>query len=239
LVSADDSGAVKTLVRFPDALALSEFRLHDDLFVYGLPGETLLQFEGSGFTTEWRLDFLLAANPRGLGSLADVLLTIDMNAFYSESLAQGMMAMPAAPVSRAVALGASVWDPKGLTTLRGPGASAQMTFDPRRLMLPAQEKARTVSNLAIICVGTTQKPYTATLKASTAAKQVAFTIEKGIALSNTGPLKGSAAGLPLNALAGLSLDQPFVLTIDRSAVVADELSKLYDVILYLEYTATI
>jgi len=238
LVGAEDAGATKTLVRFPDALALSEFRLHDDLFVYGLPGETLLQFEGSGFTTEWRLDFLPSANPRGLASLADVLITFDTNALYSESLAEGTMSAAPAPVNRAVALAASVWDPKGLRTLRGPGASAQMTFDPSRLGLPAQEKARTLSNLAVICAGITTQSYTAKLTASAAAKQASFTIKDGVALSNAGPLLGSAAALPLNAVTGVSLDQPFVLAIDRSGAVADELAKLYDVVLYLEYTAT-
>jgi receptor-binding and translocation channel-forming TcA subunit of Tc toxin len=239
LVSSDDAGVLRMLVRFPDALALSEFRLRDDLFVYGLPGETLLQFEGSGFTTEWRLDFLPSANPRGLRSLADVLFTMDMNAFYSESLAAATAARPPAPGNRAVAFAASVWDPKGFKSLRGPGASAAMTFDPTRLALPAQEKARTLANLAVICVGSTSKNYTAKLKASKAGKQSSFTIEDGMALSNAEPLKGLAAALPLNSLVGVSLDQPFVLTIDKSAAVAAELSKLFDVVLYLEYTATI
>ena len=63
-VSADDLSE-QVLVRYPDALALSEFRLHDDLFVYGLPGETFLQFEGSGFETDWELELPVAANPKG------------------------------------------------------------------------------------------------------------------------------------------------------------------------------
>ena len=45
--------------------------------------------------------------------------------------------------------------------------------------------------------------------------------------------------MPLNALVGLSLDQPFVLTIHKTADAADELSKLSDVVLYLEYAATV
>jgi len=47
------------------------------------------------------------------------------------------------------------------------------------------------------------------------------------------------AAMPLNALVGLSLDQPFVLTIHKTAAAADELSKLSDVVLYLEYAATV
>ena len=33
------------------------FQSHDHLFVDGLPGETLLQFEGSGFETDRELEF--------------------------------------------------------------------------------------------------------------------------------------------------------------------------------------
>jgi len=114
-----------------------------------------------------------------------------------------------------------------------------MTFDPTRLSLPAREKARTLANLAVICVGSTEKTYTAKLKATKAGKQASFPIENGVALSNAGPLQGKAAALPLNALVGVSLDQAFELTIARPASVADELARLFDVVLYLEYTATI
>ena len=46
----------------------------------------------------------------------------------------------------------------------------------------------------------------------------------------------SAAPLTLNALVGLNVNQPFTLTFNRSGV-ADELAHLFDVVLYLEYTA--
>jgi hypothetical protein len=50
-------------------------------------------------------------------------------------------------------------------------------------------------------------------------------------------LQGTAAPLPLNALVGLKLDQPFVLEIDRTGVAA-ELKQLFDVVFYLEYIAS-
>ena len=48
--------------------------------MFGLPGESLMQFEGSGYETDWRLHFEMLANPKGLANLTDVLVTFDMNA---------------------------------------------------------------------------------------------------------------------------------------------------------------
>jgi hypothetical protein len=94
-----------------------------------------------------------------------------------------------------------------------------------------------VSNVAVIFVGKTEKVYDATLRAVKSAKTAAFTVDAGIASSNGGPLLGVNPPLPLNDLVGLNLGQAFVLEIDRAGV-ADELARLFDVVLYLEYTAT-
>jgi hypothetical protein len=215
-------------------LPLSEFRLHDDLFVYGLPGETLLQFEGSGFGTDWELELPLAANPHGLRSVADILISFDMNASYTS-------AQPPQPPSggtRAIMLAASAWDPHGLASLRSSGGTARITFDPRRVALPLEEKTRKLSNLAIIGVGTTMKTYDATLEAKYANKKASFSVEHGLALSNGGPLLGTAAPSPLNKLIGIDVSEPLVLEFDRTGV-ADELKRLLDVVVYLEYETTV
>jgi hypothetical protein len=198
-----------------------------------------MQFEGSGFSTDWELDFLPAANPQGLRSLADILLTLDMNASYSDSVTQTVAATPPSPTNRAIAAASSIWDPSGLKSLKGTAATAKMTFDLTRLALPAQEKNRTISNLAVLCVGNTQKNYAAKLSAPKSGKTASVIIEQGVALSNSGPLLGTAAPLPLNALVGLTLDQAFVLEINRTAATSSELSKLFDVVLYLDYSATV
>jgi hypothetical protein len=236
IVSTEDL-TNKVLVRYPDALALSEFRLHEDLFVYGLPGETLLQFEGSGFETDWEVDFPVEANPKGLRSMADVLMTFDSNAYYSDAVAAKQAAQPLADAPRSIMLAASNLDPKGLDTLKATSGAARITFDPTKLALPLQEIKRSVANLAIICVGNTTKKYDAKLTAGKSTKTAAFKIEDGIAMSNDGPLQGTAGPLPLNTLVGLNLNQPFVLEIDRTGVAA-ELKQLFDVVLYLEYTAS-
>jgi hypothetical protein len=96
---------------------------------------------------------------------------------------------------------------------------------------------REVTNIALVFVGSTQKTYAATLTATKAAKTAAFNVDAGIASSNGGALLGVNPPLPLNALIGVDLGQPFVLDINRAGV-ADELRLLYDVVLYVEYTAT-
>jgi hypothetical protein len=235
---SDEQLATRVLLRFPDALALSEFRLRDDLFTYGLPGETLMQFEGSGYETDWQLEFPVAANAKGLRPLADVLITFDMLAYHSEAAAAAQAAGAAPGVSRAVMLPASALDPKGLHSLVGAADPVRITFDPGKLQLPRQESGRQVTNLALVLVGRTTKPLTARLTAGKPAKTVAFQISDGIALSNAGPLQGTAAPLPLNGLAGKDVDQPFTLEIDRAGA-GDELKALYDVVLYLEYQAVL
>jgi hypothetical protein len=70
LVSREATRDLRTLARFPDALPLSEFRVRDDMFVYGPAGETLMQFEGSGIETECSLELPRLANQDGLRSLA-------------------------------------------------------------------------------------------------------------------------------------------------------------------------
>ena len=235
-VSAEDLSS-KVLIRYQDALALTEFRLHDDLFVYGLPGETLLQFEGSGVDTDWELELPVIANPRGFRSIADVLITFDSNAYYSDAVAAKQAALVPAAAPRSIMLAASTNDPKGLATLKAAAGNARITFDPSQLALPLQEVKREVTNIALVFVGSTQKTYAATLTATKAAKTAAFNVDAGIASSNGGALLGVNPPLPLNALIGVDLGQPFVLDINRAGV-ADELRLLYDVVLYVEYTAT-
>jgi hypothetical protein len=232
---SDEDLTTNVLTRFADALALSEFRLQDDLFVYGLPGETLLQFEGSGFETAWELQFPIAANPAGFSAVADVLITFDCNAYYSDSVAAKQAAQPP-QANRAILLAASNVDPLGLTSLKHPG-TAKILFDPAKIALPVQEKTREVTNLALICVGTTTKKYKAKLSATKSGATASFNFQDGLAFSNSGVLLGGAAALPLNALTGIDLNQPFSLEI-QTAGVSDELRQLFDVVLYLDYQSS-
>jgi hypothetical protein len=235
-VSREDGTAPKVLMRFADALPLSEFRLHQDLWVYGLPGETLLQFEGSGIETDWELEFPTAANAKGLRTLTDVLITCDMYASYSQALAAKAASAAPGPVARSIALAASMWDPKGLASLKAEVGPARIRFDLARLTLPSTEQNRVVANLALLAIGSTERVYAARLDAEASGVQAAFNMSRGIALSNAGALLGSAAPLPLSDIVSLPLDQAFVLELDRTGV-ADELRRLQDVVLWVEYVA--
>ena len=231
-VGAED-GSISPLVRFADALPLSEFRLRDDLFVYGLPGETLLQFEGSGFSTEWELELPLRANPQGLRPLADVLISFDMNASWSGT----PMAAGAELQSGAIMLAASIWDTAGLAQLRDPAqATATLTVDPSRLQLPAATMPRKLSNIAVIFVGQTTRDYELTMTATSSGKNPTAAVTGGLALSNSGGLLGTAAPLPLNALVGTTLDEPFTLKVDKKTGAA-ELARLYDLVCYFEFSS--
>jgi hypothetical protein len=57
-------------------------------------------------------------------------------------------------------------------------------------------------------------------------------------MSNAGLLLGTHAPLPLNALVGLPVNQPLTLEIDKTGV-ANELRALFDVVLYVEYQASV
>jgi hypothetical protein len=76
------------------------------------------------------------------------------------------------------------------------------------------------------------------LAASAVSTQTSFQITDGYALSNAGPLLGTKPPLPLNAFVGLTVDQAFTLDIERTSVV-DELRAMFDVVLYVEYTANL
>jgi hypothetical protein len=236
-VSRED-GKTDMLVRFPDALPLSEFRLQDDLFVYGLPGETLLQFEGSGLSTVWEIAFPLGANARGLRSLTDVLITFDMHTAFSYELSLQPERQDQL-VARSVLMAASVWDPKGLASLKATSGPIRVRFPLDELSMPAQEKNRSISNLALMAVGVTKQTYAASLSADTpSGTQAAFSFEDGIAFSNAGSLLGTGAPLPLNAIVGAPFDQTLTVEIDRGAA-EEELRHLFDVVLMVEYAAEI
>jgi len=233
-VSQADGSAFHILTRFPDALPLSEFRLAEDLFVYGLPGETLLQFEGSGFETNWEINLPLAANPKGLTTLADMLVTFDMNVSYARPPAPA----PVGPVAiaQSVVVSALAFDPQGLASLRAAGGPAHVHFDLKKVALRAQEKNRKIANIAVMLLGSTEKTFSAKLTASLSVTQAAFQIVDGYDLSNGGALLGTSPARPLNAFVDLPVDQVFTLEIDRSGVV-EELKSLLDIVLYVDYRA--
>jgi hypothetical protein len=236
----DQSVAVS--VRPADAMPLSEFSLTVDGAIHGSPGEALAPFEGSGVDTFWSLELPALANPHGLGALADVLLTLHVDARYSTQLYEKHIA--AAPTSsrRFVFVSAAKHDPAGLNGLVAGEPSATLTFDVSLLDLPTWEKDRKVTNLVCFLSGTDLGSFQASVGIAQPALSVQVTFEGGAAFSNAPPFTqpGSAAPLsPLNQLVGKVATQVFTLSVDTSTNPGVDFSGVTDVVLGVEYEATL
>ena len=220
------------LLRFADAYPISEFRLRNDLALYGMPGEQLLPFEGAGFTTTWTLELPPQVNATSLARITDVRITFDVQAAYEVPSA---VAVPLPqPASRARFVSALAIDATGLSTLRTASKpQAKMVFDLERLALP--ENA-TITNLAVLLPGVTGGTVAATLKLGSDAAQ-SFQIQDGLAMSNAGVLSdGNPANVQsLNAAASGSPARPATLTITKGSEAA-RLAKARDALLWIEFT---
>jgi hypothetical protein len=240
IVSRSESGSDHILVRYPDALPLSEFRMRDDMWVFDLPGETLLPFEGSGFESIWELMLSTVGNPSGLESMTDFLITFDMRASYSAMLKDQHVAALPARANRSLLVSARTGNAAALAEFRKQGGPLHLTYDLAKLAQNAHETQRKILNLMLVAVGVDDTPFTATLSATQPATVQPITFENGIALSNSGALADGNGGvpLPLNAFVGLDVDQTLTLTIDPAASPGSNLQPLYEVLLLLEYEAT-
>ena len=136
------------LVRFADAYPISEFRMPARTG-RASPGEQLLPFEGSGFTTTWSLGLPKEANAATLDRVTDVRLTFELRAAYDAQ--RSASHAPAVPGSRSMFVSALAVDPKGLATLRKPAtATAKLSFDLPGLAVP---RNCTISNIALVLPG--------------------------------------------------------------------------------------
>lgn len=227
LVSTADSSSPQPLIRFPDALPISEFRLRDDMQVFGLPGETLLQFEGSGLTTQWDIVISPQADT-SLRALTDVIVTIDGFGLYDDT--QFALQPPAASgQSGAILFAASLLDPEGLANLRK-NVTDQITMDLTKLRLPASASDRKISNLAFICIGST--PADGSVFALSSGETAAITFLDGITASNAPPFAATNNPSPLNAVCGISLNQSLRISFSQS-----DMTRCQEIAIYLEYSA--
>ncbi len=242
-ISSGD-GSKNLSVRPADALPISEFNLGTtDMQIWGLPGGTLMQFEGSGVETLWKLEFPAAANPSGLANLADVLVTMDLRAQYSPSLYQTQLQQMPTTVTKFVLVSAFKLQLAGLADLQGKPSKATIAFDLTAVGLPAQEKSRTVNNLAVMVIG---GKNTASIKASVTATKpaqtIALTLVNGTAFSNAPPVtdpQSTAPLSPLNVLAGVTVDQTLSLVIDKTKNAGVDFTSVQDVLLGVDYTASV
>ena len=228
------------LVRPAEALPVSEFRLDRDLAVHGLPNESLFAFEGSGIETFWRLDLPAAGNAASLAGIGDVLVTFDLRAMYDPARHAAQMAAPPAPVSRWILLSAQRFAPVAVTAIAA-GQAASVPFDITAIGLSNAELNRTVTNVALAFVSTTALDISVDVRAVSSGITANTPCTAGIAYSNNHP---DPAALPqppmaLNALVGVSADQAFAVDVNPAANAGADLSGVRDVMLAIEYSATL
>ncbi len=227
------------LLRPPEGLPISEFRLAQDMAVYGLPNEALMTFEGSGVETFWEITFPRATDTQGLVDLADVEITVDARAQYSPLLADAHAAQAPASVKRFALFAAHGLDPDALEKLADPTVSSvPVLFDLAAVKLPDHEENRKVSNIVIFAPGIDKGVSLAATLAS-GSKNVPVVLEDGLALSNDSSFMVGQAPPPeaLNAFVGSAVAQAFTLTIDKNANSAVDLTAVKDIVLGVEYSA--
>lgn len=240
VVTRDKAGSAHTLVRFPDALPLSEFRMRDDMWVFGLPDETLLPFEGSGIETVWELMLSKVGNANGFEAMTDVFITFDMRASYSAFLEKQHIAALPNSANRSLLISGKAMNPGALPKFRKHGGKVTISFDLAKAAYNTNETQRKTLNFTLVAVGVHDAPFTATFSSTTPANSETITFKKGIALSNAGALSDGNGGvpLPLNTFVGLNSDQTFNLVIDAGANAGVDFTNLTEVLLLVEYEAT-
>jgi len=229
------------LVRPADSLPISEFRLEKHMVLYGLPGETLLTFEGSSAESFWELSFAPAANPAGLDGLADILLTFDLFAeFAPDKFGADLAALPS-KTRKWVLVSAAQYDPAAITALAGAAETVDMVYDLRKLKLPRQEKSRKVENVALLAITPDTLDFKAKLLSTAPATSVGVELKNGFAISSLQPDPSLPVlpASPLNTFAGQDPEQTFTLSISKAANPGVNFSRVTDVVLALEYEASL
>ena len=236
-------GTLRLSVRPPDGLPVSDFDISSfDMNVFGMPGATLMQFEGSGIETVWQYLLPAAANPGGLPSGGRVTYLRPARAVFGCPFRGRDWRSPGSDEQDAAHFGARV-DRAGLLALLDKTiSSAEIKFDLVALGLPAAERKCTVGNLFLVLVGASATPsIAAKLSVGLPAKTMAISLAGGVAFSNAPPITdalSTSPKSPLNALAGSNAAQAFTLAIDKTVNAGVDFAQIVDVLLGIDYTAT-
>jgi hypothetical protein len=227
------------LVRPADSLPISEFRIEQHMALYGLPGETLLSFEGTFAESFWELSFPPEANPAGLDGLADVLLTFDLFAEFAPERYGADLAAAPAKTRKWILVSAARFDAPAIAGLAGAAPAVNIDYDiAGNRVLPRRETGRKIHNVALLAVARGELDFQARLTAATVSASVAF--DNGFAISSLQPDPALPVlpASPLNAFAGLDPEQRFTLTVNKASNPGVDFSRVTDVILALEYEAS-
>jgi len=126
--------------------------------------------------------------------------------------------------------------------MQGHPPVTRLDFDLASVGLPALEKTRKLSNLFFVLVSSLgNSSVKAEAIVATPARTINLTLTCGVIYSNNPPITDplSTAPLsPLNVLAGIDVNQMLSLQIDKTANAGIDFTKVSDVILGVDYTAT-
>ena len=234
MASRDESLVGEPLLRFADALAVSESGSGAD----GDPraAEVLNPFEGAGLETTWTLELDRDASPGWWDAISDVVITIDGLARFSEAVRE--QARPAPP-RRFILISAARFglNAGAIGKIRQTG-KGPIELDLAHFPFAAAEKNRRATNAMVLLPGAGRGTVHAHLHVANPVVDADFTIVDGVATSNGEPLRlpgSTTPDAPLNAAIGHPLERQWKIEILPSAGV--DLSKLTDVILGVEYHA--
>jgi len=214
--------------------------MRQDMWVFDLPDETLLPFEGCGIETMWELALSKIGNANGFDTMSDLLITFDIRASYSAFLREEHIAALPASANRSLLVSGNASNPGALAKFRAHGGKVTLAFDLAKAARNTNESVRKTLNFVLIAVGADDAAFGSKFSSSIPASTSTITFEKGIALSNAGVLADGNGGvpLPLNAFTGLNTDQIFKLEIDTATAPGINFKKLREVMLLVEYEAS-
>lgn len=235
LISRPD-GTSHDSLRFPEAAPFSDFRLRDDMAVYGLPDECLYNFEGSGLDTFWDLEFSPLGNSSGLDNVADILITFDLRANYSAALHKQQLEAQPKTADRMAMLSARRFQPQEWQALID-GKTVSLAFNLAEIGMPGLETGRKITNLIFLLPGGESAVVQAKLRWGAAHTLTAFGFVDGMAFSKAKLFAESKMEpSPLDALLGKDAMQSLDVIIDPLDNPGVDFSKINDLVLGVEYT---
>jgi hypothetical protein len=214
--------------------------MRNDMWVFDLPDETLLPFEGSGIETVWELMLSKVGNANSFESMTDLQITFDMRASYSALLEKQHIAVMPNSANRSLLASAKAMNPGAIAKFRDDSGQLTLNFDLAKITRNPNEIQRKTLNFTLVAVGVDDLPFVATFSSANPAQSEQVTFEKGIALSNAGALADGNGGvpLPLNTFVGLDVDQTFKLVIDAADNPAIDFKNFTEILLLAEYEAS-
>lgn len=227
-------GAVVNRLYPADVMVLSQYEIRTDALAFRFNPNDLRLFENNGIETLWQLDLPLDANDFDYREILDVQLVLYYDGFFDRALeAQLRAALPASgSASRATSMKFSV--PDELFYLKNQG-EGELLFDAGMFPRNQKDLKRTAHTLKLTGRPQTVQNLKLRLSSDAAGGEMVLTTDAN------GEALGTAAGSPLQALAGQPVLDRWLLRItaaDNPHLVQNgtlDLSGLDDLMVFFEY----